>query len=310
MNLRDLEYLVALAEHRHFGRAAAACYVSQPTLSTQLKKLEAELGAELIERGSRGILLTSTGDQVVARARVMLGEVDDIRSIANQARDPRSGTFRLGIFPTLAPYLLPHVMPALRAAFPQLELLLVEEKTVELLELLHAGRVDAAVLALPVGSESLESTALFREEFLLAVPHAHPLAGQDAPLTLAQLGASDLLLLAEGHCLRDQALAVCQLAGLRERDGFRATSLETLRHMVASGVGVTLMPTLSVSPPVPEYSDIKLLQLGPSAPHRDVGLLWRRASVYRDLMPELADSLRSVPGSLVTPLGDKSSSKP
>lgn len=302
MNLRDLEYLVALAEHLHFGRAAAACYVSQPTLSTQLKKLEGELGAELIERGSRGVLLTSTGDRVVARARAMLAEADNIRSIADQARDPRSGTLRLGIFPTLAPYLLPHVMPALGTGFPQLQLLLVEEKTVELLELLHAGQIDAAVVALPVASESLESIALFREEFLLAVPHSHRLASENGSLTLAQLDVTDLLLLAEGHCLRDQALAVCQLAGLRERDGFRATSLETLRHMVASGVGVTLLPTLSVSPPVPDYSGITLLRLGPCAPHRDVSLLWRRGSVYRDLMSELADSLRSVPGSLVTPL--------
>ncbi|WP_168582017.1 LysR substrate-binding domain-containing protein [Gephyromycinifex aptenodytis] len=310
MNLRDLEYLVALADHRHFGRAAAACFVSQPTLSTQLKKLEGELGAELIERGSRGVLLTATGDQVVARARAMLGEADDIRSIATQARDPRSGTLRLGVFPTLAPYLLPHVMPALRSRFPQLELLLVEEKTGELLDQLHSGRVDAAVLALPVTSESLESVPLFREEFLLAVPRTHPLAQQDAPLTLAQLGSTDLLLLAEGHCLRDQALAVCHTAGLRERDGFRATSLETLRHMVASGVGVTLMPELSVSPPVPAYDDITLRRLGPSAPYRDVGLLWRRGSVYRDLMSDLAESLRSVPGGLVTPAGEPTQGLP
>ena len=150
MNLRDLQYLVAVAEHRHFGKAADACFVSQPTLSTQLKKLEAELGVELVERTPRQVMLTAAGEQVVARARTILGEADAIRGIARHAQDPRAGTLRLGAFPTIAPYLLPHVIPSLRRDLPDLELLLVEEKTPVLLEQLRSGRLDAAVLALPV----------------------------------------------------------------------------------------------------------------------------------------------------------------
>lgn len=294
MNLRDLEYLVAVAEHRHFGRAAVACFVSQPTLSTQLKKLESELGVPLIERNPRQVMLTATGEQVVARARVVLGEVDAIRGIARHARDPRSGRLRLGVFPTLAPYLLPHVVPTLRARFPQLELFLVEEKTEALLEQLHGGRLDAAVLAFPVADDALDGELLFREDFLLAVPAGHALAVADE-VRLESLESEHLLLLADGHCLREQALAVCQLAGAREYSGFRATSLETLRHMVAAGVGVTLLPELSAQPPMPQLSSIRLLRFAAPAPHREVGLFWRPASIYRDLLPEFAQAMRILP---------------
>jgi LysR family transcriptional regulator, hydrogen peroxide-inducible genes activator len=302
VNLRDLEYLVAVAEHGHFGRAAAACYVSQPTLSTQLKKLETELGVPLIERNPRQVLLTDAGQQVVARARVILGEVDAIRGIARHTKDPRSGRLRLGIFPTLGPYLLPHVVPALRERFPDLELLLVEEKTEVLLELLRGGRLDAAVLALPVDDETLDGELLFREDFVLAVPTGHRLAGAQA-VDVSALEDEHLLLLADGHCLRDQALAVCQSAGALEYAGFQATSLETLRHMVAAGVGVTLLPELSVQPPVPQPDTVRLVRFADPAPHRDVGLFWRPMSVYRDLLPELAGALRTPPPGPVAALG-------
>lgn len=296
MNLRDLEYLVAVAEHRHFGRAAAACYVSQPTLSTQLKKLETELAVSLIERSPRQVLLTAAGEQVVARARAVLGEVDAIRGIARHARDPRAGRLRLGLFPTLAPYLLPHVVPNLRLRFPDLELFLVEEKSEVLLEQLRVGRLDAALLALPVADESLAAERLFREEFLLAVPAGHPLAGAGR-VSIESLEREHLLLLADGHCLRDQALAVCRLAGAEEYAGFQATSLETLRHMVAAGVGVTLLPELSVRPPVAQAGSIRLLRFVDPAPYREIGLFWRQTSVYRDLLGEVARALREqVPG--------------
>jgi LysR family hydrogen peroxide-inducible transcriptional activator len=301
VNLRDLEYLVAVAEHGHFGRAAAACYVSQPTLSTQLKKLETELAVALIERNPRRVVLTAAGEQVVARARVILAEADAIKGIARHARDPRSGRLRLGVFPTLAPYLLPHVVPDLRRRFPDLELLLVEEKTEVLLDLMRTGRLDAAVLALPVADPTLHREMLFREDFLLAVPAGHRLADAER-VDLEALESEHLLLLADGHCLRDQALAVCQLAGAREYVGFQATSLETLRHMVAAGVGVTLMPELSVRPPVPKQDGIRLLRFTDPAPHRDVGLFWRPSSVYRDLVPELAHALRTAPPDAVVPI--------
>lgn len=302
MNLRDLEYLVAVADHGHFGQAAAACFVSQPTLSTQLKKLEGELGTRLVERGSRHHLLTPTGEQVVERARRMLTDAESIRRVAAQAQDPRSGSLRLGIFPTLAPYLLPHVMSGVREHFPDLELLLVEERTPRLLEQLAQGRIDAAVLALPLEDESLVIEPLFREDFVLAVPSGHRLAQRGAAVSPGVLADEQILLLEDGHCLRDQALEVCTLAGGSERAGFRATSLETLRHMVATNAGVTLMPVMSVAPPVTPHPALELVRFRDPAPHRDIALVSRRSGVHGELLTELADVLRDVPPELVTPL--------
>lgn len=302
MNLRDLEYLVALADHRHFGRAAAAAYVSQPTLSTQLKKLESELGVDLVERGTRQVLLTAAGERVVERARSILGQAQDIRDIARSARDPRAGRLRLGFFPTLGPYLLPHVVPALRERLPDVELLLTEAKTGELREQLHAGGLDAALIALPVIDEALHVRPLFREDFLLAVPGDHELAADDGRLAADRLAGEDLLLLAEGHCLRDQALDVCQTAGAREQSGFQATSLETLRHMVAAGVGTTLLPRLAVSPPSRNPDGVVLREFGGEAPHRDIAMVWRRSSVQAPLLDEVAEVFGALPAGLVTPL--------
>lgn len=301
MKLRDLEYLVAVAEHQHFGRAAVACCVSQPTLSTQVRKLEAELGVALIERGPRQALLTAAGEQVVDRARGVLGEIDAIRGIARRAGNPGSGRLRLGAFPTLAPYLLPHAVPQLRRRFPELELLLVEEKSDVLLDHLRVGRVDTVLLALPVMDGAVEGEPLFREDFLLAVPAGHPLAGREQ-VGVADLEREQLMLLQDGHCLRDQALEVCSLAGAEEYAGFRATSLETLRHMVAAGVGVTLLPELSVRPPVPCPDSVRLLRFADPAPFRDIGLFWRAGSVNRDLMPEIAQVLRHAATGPVNPL--------
>ena len=301
MNLRDLSYLVALADHRHFGRAAEASFVSQPTLSTQIRKLERELGVELVERNPRNVLLTHAGAQVVERARVLLREADDIRAIAKRAQDPESGSLRLGIFPTLGPYLLPHVIPLVHERFPNLELLLVEDKTEAILTGLRDGTLDAAVLAQPVADNGLRHEMLFSEDFVLAVPARSELAQDRDPVDMGELADLDLLLLEEGHCLRDQALAVCRLSGAGERRGFRATSLETLRQMVGAGVGATLLPTLAVAPPVPPFDDVVLRRFAAPAPHRDVALFWRETSVYHDLMPELARLLRSLPTDLVTP---------
>lgn len=295
MNLRDLEYLVALAAHRHFGRAAAACYVSQPTLSTQIKKLESELGVVLIERGSRSVLLTAAGEEVVSRARHLLDDADQIRRIARAVADPESGTLRLGLFPTVAPYLLPHVVGGLRARFPRLELLLVEEKSPELIERLRAGTLDAALLALPLQEEFLAVEPLFREEFLLAMPAGHAFATAPEPLPVEAMAGQELLLLEDGHCLREQALAVCSMSGGHERGGFRATSLETLRHMVATGAGMTLLPELSVSPPVAEHPGVVVRRLADPAPYRDIALVRRTSHVDRRLLADLATVLRAVP---------------
>jgi LysR family hydrogen peroxide-inducible transcriptional activator len=294
MNLRDLEYLVAVADHRHFGRAAESCYVSQPTLSAQIKKLENHLGVELIERNPRHIMLTPAGEQIVERARWMLRESDAIRDIARRTRDPESGSLRLGVFPTLGPYLLPHVVGAVRRRFPRLELLLVEDKTEDVLARLRDGRLDVGVLALPVDDPGLASTTLFSEDFVLAVPRDHRLA-TSTTVTTSVLAGESVLLLEDGHCLRDQALSVCQLAGATERRGFRATSLETLRQMVAAGVGMTLLPQLAVQPPVAASPDIALIPFCEPRPERTIAMLWRPTSPFASMMPDLATCLREVP---------------
>jgi LysR family hydrogen peroxide-inducible transcriptional activator len=298
MNLRDLRYLVALAEHKHFGRAAEASFVSQPTLSTQIRKLEEELGVALVERTPRKVLLTPTGQEIARRALQVLGEIEQIRAIAMHTRDPEAGSVRIGIFPTLGPYLLPHVVPAIRARFPRLELLLTEEKTEIVLNQLREGRLDAGVLALPIHDDQLHQEFLFEEDFVLAVPEGHALATH-TQLKLGDLAGQNLLLLADGHCLRDQALEVCHLAGAGERGGFRATSLETLRQMVAAGVGITLLPTLAVKPPIAPSADIHLVPFRGDPPSRRIGMVWRKSSAMTPLLEKLADLLRALPRDLL-----------
>jgi len=300
MNLRDLKYLVALADHRHFGKAAAACFVSQPTLSTQIRKLEEELGLPLVERAPRKVMLTPAGVDAAARARVIVAEVEQMKEAARRSRDPEAGAVRLGIFPTLGPYLLPHVIPRIRERFPQLELLLVEEKSDVLLARLREGKLDAALLALPVLDDQLHTEFLFEEPFLLAVSAQHPLANR-RQLDVQELSAQRLLLLEDGHCLRDQALEVCRLFGANEKSEFRATSLETLRQMVAADVGITLMPTLSVKPPVPRSDNIRLLDLvGDNPPSRRIAMAWRRSSAMNGFLEQLADQFKHLPASLFT----------
>lgn len=301
MNLRDLRYLVAVADHRHFGRAAEACYVSQPTLSAQIKKLERELGVQLVERNPRRVMMTAVGEGVVERARTVLREVDGIRDLARGARDPESGTIRIGLFPTLAPYLLPHVVPNLSLRYPDLELLLVELKTDDVLQQLRDGKLDVGILALPVPDEGLHTVDLFTEDFVLAVPAGHPLAERDGPVPASVLDGERVLLLEDGHCLRDQALEVCKRYGAAERGGFRATSLETLRQMVVAGVGVTLLPELAVRPPVTVPDGIRLLSFTDPVPHRRIGMVWRSGSAYDSFLPRIASTFAELPDGYVHP---------
>ena len=301
MNLRDLHYLVSLAEHRHFGRAAEASFVSQPTLSTQIKKLEDELGVALVERTPRKVLLTETGQEIARRARGVLAEIDEIRAIAQRTRDPESGKLRLGIFPTLGPYLLPHLVPLVREHFPRLELLLFEEKTEHVIRMLREGALDVGVLALPLHEDSLHSEFLFEEPFVLAVPEAHPLARKKGRLKLGDLHDENLLLLEDGHCLRDQALEVCQLAGAGEKTGFRATSLETLRQMVAANVGITLLPTLAIQPPMARTGNVHLIEFASPAPSRRIALVWRRSSSMTTFLKRFAGIIRDMPDTLLQP---------
>jgi LysR family hydrogen peroxide-inducible transcriptional activator len=300
MNLRDLKYFVALAEHLHFGRAAAASYVSQPTLSTQVRKLEDELGVALVERAPRNVMLTPAGRDVAARARRIVAEVEEMRESARRSRDPEAGTVTIGLFPTLGPYLLPHVVPRLRERYPRLELRLVEEKSDELLGRLLEGRLDAVVLAEPVTGDMLHVEPLFEEPFVLAVPEGHRLAGR-GPLAMSELADERLLLLADGHCLREQALDVCQLSGAGEKTGFQATSLETLRQMVAAGGGVTLLPTLAVKPPVARSEAVRLVPFRDPPPSRRIAMAWRRSSAMHDFLAGLAGVFSALPPGLLDP---------
>lgn len=299
MNLRDLKYLVALADHKHFGRAASACFVSQPTLSTQFKKLEDELGVSLVERAPRHVMLTPAGRDAAERARRIIADVEEMKEAARRSQNPEAGAVRLGIFPTLGPYLLPHVVSRVRERFPQLELLLIEEKTEVILRQLREGKLDAGVLALPLHDDQLHIELLFEEPFMLAVPQMHALAASKT-LTMQDLAHESLLLLEDGHCLRDQALDVCHLAGAGEKNGFRATSLETLRQMVAANVGITLLPVLAVKPPVAASQDVRLLAFRSPAPSRRIAMVWRRSSAMSEFLVKLAGVFRDLPAGLLT----------
>ncbi len=284
MNLRDLEYLVAVADNLHFGKAALSVHVSQPTLSMQLKKLEGSLGVQLFERTNKRVMLTPIGHDIVARARRTLDEAEQISRIARAAKDPQSGTLKLGIFPTLAPYLLPSLMPKMKKGFPRLNLLLVEERTPELIRQLETGAIDAALLAMPVTSDHLTSLRLFAEPFLLAVSSTHPLAKRKS-VQVADMQDEAVLLLEDGHCLRDQALEVCHLAGVGESANFRATSLETLRHMVAASHSVTLIPKLATDP---RDSTLRYIPFRHPQPSRTIGLYWRSTSARGNLFNTIA----------------------
>ncbi|WP_431282941.1 LysR substrate-binding domain-containing protein [Humitalea sp. 24SJ18S-53] len=246
MNLRDLRYLLALAEHGHFGRAAEACGISQPTLSVQLRKLEEQLGVTLFERTSKTAAPTAACERLIGHVRVAVAEADAILAVARDLRDPLAGRFRLGIIPTLAPYLLPLVFAPLRAALPALEVEPWEDQTTALLDRLRAHGLDAALLATEVDGPDLASQALFAEPFLAALPPEHPLAG--CPMVAEADLAQDILVLADGHCLREQALAACGQSGaLGGALGgtLRSASLSTLLNMVAAGYGTTLIPGLA-----------------------------------------------------------------
>ncbi len=287
MNIRDLKYLVALKEHRHFGKAADACFVSQPALSMQIKKLEEFLGVQLLERTNKSVMFTVVGEIMIERARVILNEVDEMKDIARQAADPFGGELRLGIFPTLAPYLLPHITPKLSKKFPRLSILLLEEKTNVLLEKLHQGKIDAAILALPIAETNLVHAPLFTEEFMLAVPHTHLLAKRKS-IKPEELVDQPLLLLEEGHCLREQALSFCFQVSAVENQRFRATSLETLRYMVASGVGMTLMPKLACH----ANDGVAYIPFKTPKPSRSIGMVWRASTAKQQALKEIASVIR------------------
>ncbi len=277
-SIRQLEYLVALAGTRHFGRAAKACAVTQPALSLQIRELEELLGVKLFERSRRQVLVTPAGERVIERAREALRRIDDLLDEARAAQRPFTGRLSLGVIPTVAPYLLPRALPAVRAAYPGLELLLREDQTQRILARLREGDLELLLLALPVEGDDLESLPLFEEPFVLAVPAAHRLARGHGPVTEAALSGEPVVLLEEGHCLRAQALALCDAAGARETGRVQATSLGTLVQMVANGLGITLLPATSLEVETRAGSGIALRAFAAPVPGRRIGLVWRRGS--------------------------------
>lgn len=288
MNIRDLKYLVSLVEHQHFGRAAEACFVSQPALSMQIQKLEEILGIKLLERTNKSLLFTGEGTIIAERAREILNQVDEIHNIAKLAKNLYSGELKIGIFPTLAPYFLPTIIPPLSKKYTQLAFYLIEEQTPNLVDKLKKGKLDAAFLALPT-MESFKTFPLFEEEFLLAIPRNHSFANLK---TIKQntLDNKELLLLEDGHCMREQALSFCQKMNAKETQNFRATSIETLRHMVAAGIGMTLMPKLACD----KNKNISYKPFSLPKPTRSICLAWRETTAKHHLLEEIAVYIKSI----------------
>ena len=289
MNLRDLEYVIAVAETGHFGQAADQCHVSQPTLSGQIKKLEDELGITLFERGRGGARLTATGKAVLEQAKLALRAATEIRNLAQAAQDPLAGEFRLGLIPTVAPYLIPRFVARLRDALPDLSIIYREDITERLVADLEAGDIDAAILATPPETDALEAIPLYTEPFRLVFPDGHTLSSL-AHLRMADVDRDDVLLLTEGHCFRDQALAICDVPS--RTTSLRATSLETLINLVAQGQGVTLVPALAMSGLSDELG-LQDRRLEDDGAARQINLTIRKSLPRRALVDRIAEIIRS-----------------
>lgn len=295
MNLRDLKYLVTVAETRHFGRAAKRCFVSQPTLSGQIKKLEDELGVTVFERTNRSVTITPIGAEIVSHARRIMEQADLIRQLAQAHRDPLAGPLRVGAIPTLSPYLMPLILMPLKRQYPQLRMVLSEEITDSLHDRLLNHQIDVALLATEVEEPELDTMPLFEEPFWLAHPRKHPLYDKDE-ITRSDLSEIDLLLLADGHCLTQQVMDVCRLkegAMDSEVADLRAASLETLLQLVGAGFGCTLVPALAIRGPWMTDSGIIARKLELKDAYRRVQLVFRRTFPRRAAVQALADVIRA-----------------
>lgn len=291
-SLQQLRFLSALAEHRHFGRAAAACAVTQSTLSAGLQELEERLGVTLVERSRRHVLLTPLGEEVVARGRRLLRDAEDLAELARSAREPLSGPLRLGVIPTIGAYVIPAAMRGLAKAFPRLELYLREEQTAALLDKLDKGQLDLVLMALPYETGDLETMELGHDRILVALPKAHPLARAER-IARADLAGQALLLMEDGHCLRAHALEACRLAGPDRNEVFQGTSLRTLLQMAAGGVGVTLMPEMAVASEITPGSGLVARPLQ-GDPFRSLALAWRRTAPRRRDFRRFGEYLKTV----------------
>lgn len=289
ISIRHLRYFEALAQHGHFGRASEACAISQPALSLQVKELEGILGAPLVERGARQIRLTGLGEEFAARARVILRAIDELTDLGRASDGPLSGRLRIGVIPTIAPYLLPQIIKTLSEIYPAIELHPREAVTKRLIEDLQEGRLDTAVVALPVSEPALVEQPLFDEEFVLV----RPIADTDKPVPSAQkLREMRLLLLEEGHCFRDQALSFCKLSTTPPRDLMEGSSLATLVQMVGAGIGVTLIPQMAVAVET-RSATVSVVQLATPRPSRTIGMVWCRTSPLAGQLGQLAETMRT-----------------
>jgi len=291
VNIRDLQYLVAVHETNNFSKAAEKCFVSQPTLSGQLKKLEESLGATLMERSTRQVLFTKLGESVVAQARSILMTVEHITDLARQSDDPLAGDYHIGLIPTVAPFLLPLIMPAISSAFPKMNLFLHELQTDILIEGLFKGDIDAAILAKLEWDHPVQEFPLYEESFNLALNDNDPVAQHGRPVARGVLEDRTVLMLADGHCLRDQALGVCFSAGAMEDQRFQATSMDTLLHMVAGGSGMTLIPELACQKSV---AGVTYLPFAEPKPSRDIVMLVRNNSARLQPLEQMSGIIADV----------------
>jgi LysR family transcriptional regulator, hydrogen peroxide-inducible genes activator len=305
MTLAELRYLVAVADLRHFGHAAERCHITQPTLSSQLRKLEDSLGVQLVERTTRSVTLTQTGERIVTHARRILEEADQIAELARHRHGVLTSVLRLGIIPTLSPYILPLFLNRLHQSYPHLRLVLREDLTDNLLTALETHALDVLLIALPEQVGVHPSMPLFREQFCFVCPTGHKLSNRPA-ITDSDLAQERLLLLEEGHCLRDQALAVCR-DQFREReapsDDFRATSLETICEMVAAGLGCTLLPAMAVPHLAANDQRLEVRPISAPTAHRRIGLLWRASFPRSDDLLVLGRFIQAQLPDIVEPIG-------
>lgn len=285
MNLKFLKYLTAIKQHAHFGKAAKACFVSQPTLSSGIKKLEEELDVLLIERDNRSVRLTDVGEQIAKMSSDIVLQVDNIRDFAKYQRDPLAGECKLGVIPTIAPYFLPKIVPILKNKLPNIHWNFTEYQTWRMLEAIESGELDLGILATNESEQKFEQVELFEETFKLVMPKGHELKLKKQ-LKAKDLEAARMLLLTEGHCFRDQALDVCTSRGVNADIDIQATSLETLRQMIVAGTGITLLPAMSVKEKHQRVG-LEVRDLPKPQPKRSISLIWRKNFYRRPLMEEV-----------------------
>ena len=283
MNIRDLKYIVEVAREKNFSRASSKVFVSQPALSMQIRKLEEDLGVEIFERSKQNFLITSIGAEIIKKAEIILQECEEIKLLAKNSKDPYRGEIKIGAFPTIASYFLPKFVKNIRKKFPHLKIFLIEEKSEDLILKLKNAQLDLCLLTLPIKDENLISKKIFSEEFLLATPLDHKLA-KKSKINIKELQNQELMLLEDGHCLRDQALEICSMINAFEKKDFKASSLETLRQMVACGNGITLIPQIAVRND-DRIAYVKII----NAPSRTIGITYRKSSVQKKLIEEIID---------------------